>query len=615
MAVAAAGGGYGGEFRAGAALAVWWAIIVGLVFGVWPRTRVPRSAFTAGGGLVALAGLAALSVGWASDNGSAFAEAVRAGGYAGLFVLVVVAAPAGSASRWLSGLALGLVGISALALGSRMQPSLFPEQDVAAFIPSVATRLSYPLNYWNGLAACMALAVVALVWLSAHGRTPAGRAFSVAAIPAAGLTMFLTSSRGGVAALAVGLAALVALGPARARLLVGAVIGGIGAGGLIAMANAREAFVDGRVDAAGAAGEGHTMFAVTLLIATAAGAARLVLDRPAARLTVPRGLAITAAVVAVAAAGVGLASADLGGRIDDFKSPPADPGSSRGFVTRHLASAEGNGRYQFWTAGIDAFETEPLRGIGAGGYESWWAQHGSLAYFIRDAHSLPVEVLAELGLLGLIALLCFFGGATARGASARLRDPDAAPVAAGAVAVLACGAASAAIDWTWELPAAFAPVVVAAAVLAGPALGRPGPRQPPRFGLGVATLALAWAAVVASVIVLVGETKLGDSRAAARRGDLSAAAEDAAAARAIQPWSGAPYLQLALVRERAGDLPGARDAAADAAARDEGDWRVWLVVARLAVKEGDVSAARAALRTARELNPRSRLFDGALPPK
>ena len=34
---------------------------------------------------------------------------------------------------------------------------------------------------------------------------------------------------------------------------------------------------------------------------------------------------------------------------------------------------------------------------GAGSYESWWAQHGSISYFIRDAHSVWLETLGELG--------------------------------------------------------------------------------------------------------------------------------------------------------------------------------------------------------------------------
>jgi hypothetical protein len=455
----------------------------------------------------------------------------------------------------------------------------------------------------------MAAAIVLLVWLGAHAGTRPARAFAVAAVPLPGLALFLTSSRGAVVALAVGLGVLLAAAPRRARMLAGGLLGGAVAAVVILMADSREAFLDGRVEQAGASGEAYEMLAALLVAAAVAGALRLALDGPLMRLAVPRPAALATVAVAVVAAVVGLAAADPAARIDDFKEPPAtDPVSARGFVTRHLATAEGSGRYQFWETGLDAFEREPLRGIGAGGYEAWWAQNGSLAYYIRDAHSMVVEVLAELGLLGLLALLTFVAGAAA-GTAARAADPRAGPAAAGgAVALLACGVTSMSIDWTWELPAAFVLVVVAAGVLAGPALGQGSSRAGSRYGLALLTLAVGWVAAIAAAIVLVTEVKLGDSRAAARDGDYAAAASDAAAARAVQPWAGAPRLQQALVRERRGDLAGARRAALEAVERDRDDWRVWLVLARIEVRAGRVPAARRAARRARALNPRSPIF-------
>jgi hypothetical protein len=614
---ALAGGGFSAQFRAGAALLVWWVVLIGIAFGIWPRTRVPGRALLAGGGLLALAALTGLSIAWTSDDGAAFTELVRASGYLGVFALVVIASPPGSARLWLSGLAIGLTAVAALALGSRIQPSLFPEQDLITLLPSVRTRLSYPLNYWNGLAACMAAAMVLLAWLGAHGLTRAGRAAAVGALPVPALALFLTSSRGGVVALAVGLIVLVAAVPDRTRVVACAALGAAGAGVLIALANAREAFVDGRTDAAGAAAQGHEMLVALVVVGALLAAVRLASDGVVQRLAVPRRIGFGLVAALGVAAVVAVAAADPARRLDEFNDPPAPPGPTRGFITRHLASAEGSGRYQFWQAGVDAFEREPVRGIGAGGYEAWWANHGSLPYFIRDAHSLFVEVAAELGLLGLAALLAFLLSAAAGGIAAGRRAARANPAAAAGLAVLGCGTASAAIDWTWELPAAFLPLVVAAAALAGPALVdrlRPAPDPAaPRFGLGVATLAIAWMAIVAAAISLVSETKLADSRAAARRGDFGDAADDARAARAVAPWSGAPDLQLALVMERDGDLRGARAAAAEAAERDPDDWRVWLAVTRLAVRSGDVGAARVALRHAKRLNPRSPLFAPAPP--
>jgi tetratricopeptide (TPR) repeat protein len=227
-----------------------------------------------------------------------------------------------------------------------------------------------------------------------------------------------------------------------------------------------------------------------------------------------------------------------------------------------------------------------------------------------------VEVLAELGLLGLLALLTFLAPAFAAAVATRRAAAELppGPVAGACLAAVACGVTSAALDWTWQLPAAFAPVVVLAAVASGPALRPAPPHGGSRFGLGVAVLLVAWVAAVASAIALVEESKLGDSREAAGRGDLLAAATAARQAHAIEPWSGAASLQLALVRERQGDLPGARRAVRMALDDNPGDWRPWLVATRLATKAGDIPAARRSLRRARMLNPRSAIFSAAVPP-
>ena len=69
---------------------------------------------------------------WAGGWTTAEPSTTRCGRscYAGVFALVVVASPARSARSWLAGLAIGLVALSVLALGSRMIPSLFPTQDL-----------------------------------------------------------------------------------------------------------------------------------------------------------------------------------------------------------------------------------------------------------------------------------------------------------------------------------------------------------------------------------------------------------------------------------------------------------------------------------------------------
>jgi tetratricopeptide (TPR) repeat protein len=328
-----------------------------------------------------------------------------------------------------------------------------------------------------------------------------------------------------------------------------------------------------------------------------------VLDGGLARARVPKRTALAALGVAGALALAGVAIADPAARWDEFKEPPptkAERGAS-GFVVSHLASGGGSGRYQLWESAWAAFRDEPARGIGAGAFEAWWTREGSLYQPVRDAHSLYLETLAELGLLGFVCLLGF------------MLPPPVAAVRAGtrlgptgrvALAVLAAAATSAAVDWTWELPAAFVPAVVALGALSVAAGGRspPASRRPRLLAAAIVLCGLACAA--GALLSYTSAAELTSSRAAFRDGDPEGALEDARAARAATPWAAEPRLQLALLEERR-DLGAANDNIDEAIERAPDDWRVWLVAARLRTRSGDLAGAVEALSEVRTLNPRA----------
>ncbi len=274
VALALSNGGYSSELQAAATVAVWWAVVIALALGGWPRSRVPAAVVGAGVCLAALAIWTAISLGWASDDGGAFVEVVRVLGYLGLFVLVAIASPRASARSWLEGIALGLVIVAALALFSRFEPSFGGDRELGAFLPAAANRLSYPIGYWNGLAAAMAIGVVLLVWLGAQARTAGVRAAAVGAIPLPILVVYLASSRGGVAAGVVGLAVLLGVGPARARMLGGLALGAAGGAWLVFLASRQHELVDALADST-AASQGDQMLVVSIAIVAAVALIRL----------------------------------------------------------------------------------------------------------------------------------------------------------------------------------------------------------------------------------------------------------------------------------------------------------------------------------------------------
>jgi hypothetical protein len=577
---------------AAASIVIWAALIAGLVGGALPTAPIGRTAAVAGICLALTAVLAMASVAWASDQGRAFEEAVRVSFYLALFILAVCTAATGARREWLGGLAVGLGALSAVALFAYLQPGILDSGH--SEIPNAAGRLTYPAGYWNATAAMLAAGAIVLAHEGVRAPSRALRTVATAAIAMAALGIWLATSRGGVATLLIGWAILIAASADRERQLIIIAIASTATALLIVAAEQMDSLTSGLLDSARRT-DGDRMSAVVIAVVavTALVAWRLDQWRPNLRVSrralVPVALVVTAGLVATAIV------ANPAERFREFKAPP----SASGGVPVGAAGLSSNGRWQFWSEAVDAFEGAPLGGVGAGGYEDYWARHADVALFVRNPHSLPLQQGAELGLPGILLFIGFVGAvavAARRRLSAGLTG-DAGVL----VAVVVAGAVGAAVDWTWEIPAAFGPAVVCAGLLAASAPSRRLTRN--GYWLGMASVAVAWVGIIAGGLVVLSDLQLDQSRedaAANRVGDGIHRAEEA---QTVLPWSAEPYTQLALLEEQRGDVDQALADLQQAQERDSEDWRLPLIEARLQGTRGDMSAARMALERARELSP------------
>lgn len=618
--VAYENGGYGLAARSLSGIAVWWALVAGFGMGLLPRQSVPRSALVVGGLFAGFALWTLASTAWAPSAENAFNEFNRVSLYLGVYVLAVAAATRATVSSWLNGIALGIVATCVVALLDRLFPHLFPSRGTEVYLIWAAARLSFPLGYWNGLAILAGLAFPLVLRAALAGRTTFSRAAALMPLPCLTAVLYLTASRGGFAVAAIGIAVFVVATPRRwaalATLTVGAATS---AAGLAALVNVPKTSSEA-VNASGTgwSGAGIVLAFGVLAALLYAGGERLLRGVS----TPPRlyGRVLLAVAVALAVAGIALSHPIR--RFDTFKRPvPAvfQTGSAD-FSQSHLLSGNGSGRWQFWGAAVHEFEADPLQGGGAGSYAGWWAQHATFTYFLRNAHSLYLEVLAELGIVGLVLLLAVFVGGAATGVR-RLRviaQADRTNLAAvlGGLAAFAFGAA---IDWVWQLTVVGLCGMVLLGLVTGPATAagqatlsaaKPG-RSAGRLALGAAGLAVAWALVIGQAIPWFASAKLADSQQAARRGDLQGAVKAASDARSLQPWAASPYLQLALLAEQQRALPRAESLIVQAIQRDRVDWQLWYVRSRLAAKAGRAAEARRDLARAVALNPRSPFLAGA----
>ena len=499
---------------------------------------------------------------------------------------------------------------------SRLQPQLFPANETGDFLPIAQSRLNWPLNYWNGLAALCAVGLPLALAFAASHRFALVRGLAAGLVPVLALCIDLTISRGGIVAAALAVIALIVLAPQRIRLLGTLAITGAASAILIAAAAQRDLV---HKDLAGGAALSQGDELTVVLAVVAVGAVLLQvglalvesLREPGAARFSPRQVgpaAVAAAVIAVAIAVLAGAPGQLADAWGEFKSPAAQQQISGNYDPSRLGSLSSNGRYELWSLAVDSLEANPLAGSGPGTFEFTWLRDNSMGGTVQDAHSFYLELGAEAGWPGLLLGAAFMLLLLSSALTLRRLDTVARWLAAGALAGVAAFAFSAGVDWMWELPVVpLAVLALAAAAFACTRAGDGTPRTPGR-GRRIAFAVVALVPIGLLLVVLAGASSVEQSRASARAGALPAALEQAVDAHAIDPGAATPLLQAALVREAAGNTAGAAADARQAARREPDNWRAWYVLSRLEAKGGNAGASVAAFRKARALNPRHPLF-------
>ncbi|MBN8868938.1 MAG: tetratricopeptide repeat protein [Solirubrobacterales bacterium] len=592
----------------------WLLLALGLLIGLFPIDRPGPTSWLGLSLWLGLIAWAALGLLWTDSPDKTWVEVARLATYAGVFALALMSRGDRSPGNQVGSVAAGVTVVAAVALISRFQPDLWPSaHETGRTLTSEAARLSFPLDYWNGLAALVAIGLAPLIEVAGGARRLAFRALATAALPICLLVIYFTFSRGGILAAGLAVLAYFCLASNRLARLLPAALGLCGGLVLILLARSKSSLNDGLTNSV-AQSQGDTM--MLLSIATCvlvAVAAFLLLDRvgdlsPPARFRPGRRqLAIGAGAVALVAILI-LLLAGVPGRIsngwESFKSPEAPTsGSSR------LEAANGNGRYQYWSSAAKQWKEAPVQGHGAGTFEFWWAENGDRTGFIRDTHSLYFQTLGESGLIGLLLLLGLFGLVIVVGcreATVKVLDrrgPRAGWLAAATAGCLAF-MISAGLDWSWQLPAVVLPFLLLSATILGQTA------KEASFGLG-ARVGLAAAPLVAVVLIAIPLTSalwLERSQESASAGNLTEALDAARSAHAISPSTAAPLLQEAGLLEQLDDPTTAMEAAREATRKEPVNWRNWLVLSLIEARHGSAEQALEDFHEAQRLNPRSPLF-------
>ena len=625
------GGGYDIVVRNQVGLVLWWIVLVCAAWGILPAVRLTRPALTAlalFGGFAVWTALASL---WSLSSERSFQELSRVACYLAILLLAVSIHRDRERAVRQTVCALGtaIVIVAALAVISRLVPGSFPSSHVtAAFLPGARGRLNWPLNYWNGLAALTAFGLPLLLSIASSARTLRAQVAAATSLPLLAMCGYLTFSRGGAIASGVAVTAFLVLAPDRLPKLATTVVAALGGAVLIVGVIHRKAVDQGLTNHT-ATVQGRQVLVTVVLVCGAVALAQAGIGLAARHGTMPsalrfsrrraRGLlagAIAVVVIAGLAAGV---PSRLSHAWSDFK----DQRATTQVLQARFGAAAGNGRYDLWKVAVNSTSGHLLWGAGPGTFQLLWQPRAPYYSYVINAHSLYLETLAELGVVGLTLLLGFIGFVTTAAIRlVRASQHEARTRAAGAAAALLAFAVSAIADWVWQLPvlpAAF--LLLAAAVLApapvevsvramtpgrGSAARRAARRQPLAVRGGLVAAALA--CLIAIGVPLATATAVRESQTAAQAGNNLVALRDARSAARIEPGGASGQLQVALMLERLHNIPGALDAAIHATHDEPQNWTTWLVLSRLQAESGHARAAVSAYRRARLLNPRSPLF-------
>jgi O-antigen ligase len=589
--LAASDGGYWPTAWSWTTLVFAWVAVVALLLRDAVRISMLERVFLGAiGGFAAWVGLSLL---WTSSTTRSVLELERALAYLAMLFAAVVLVRRGAYRSLLGGAWAAIFVICTYALATR----LFPER-LGVFDPIASYRLSEPLGYWNALGIFACMGAVLALGFAARADSVAVRCVAAASLLVLLPTVYFTFSRASWIALGVGLLSAILLDPRRLQLIAAALALAFAPALGVALAFRSEALTRPGVTVQEASLEGHRLAAllfalaflnVLIAVAFAYAERRLVISSG-----VRRAYAVFVALVALLA--VIAAFARFGSpptivkRVHDSILKPAP--DTRQDLNNRLFNLSSRGRVTGWkVARRDAAE-HPVFGSGAGTFEFYWLEHRPSPMKIRDAHSLYLETLAELGPPGL-AILCL-GLALPVAGAIRARRHALVPAALGAYIAYLLHAG---VDWDWEMLA----VTVTALLCGTAALVRTrSDSEVPisrRWRLGLVGVPLVLLAI--GFVGVNGNGALADARDHANQRNWAASEIDAGKAEGWLPWSSDPWQLVGEAQLARGDRKSAAQSFRSAIDKDPHDPDLWQGLAYATTGR----QRREALAEALRLNP------------
>jgi hypothetical protein len=619
--------------EAGLQIAVCAAALVtlaGLLFSPRLRLRAPVQALAGLALLVLFAAWSGWSIEWSVAPDLSWLQLNRWAAYALVTALALVLGSSlrRAPQRTALGFLLVASAVALYALGGKVAPWVEIPGLLDLDHTSDFSRLRAPLGYWNALGlVCVLAAPIAVRVAADPDATDRLRTLSVISLVVLLVTLGLTYSRGGVLSVLIALAVLVAIGPDRLRLAGYTGLGIAAAVPAYAVAVVRDDLTTDGLAVAERSDDGWLLLAALILgvVAAVVGARRLMRSDErlglsgAGFVNARAGLAALGVVLVVAVGALAVSERGVTGTIEREWDNFAEVKQDRQTDPARVLRANSGNRWVWWREAVGAFSDEPLRGWGAGSFPLVHRRYRDDRLDVRQPHSVPLQFLAETGMVG--ALLALGGlGLLAWAAVARLRPATGRErryVAALACATLAWGVHMW-FDWDADIPGVALPLFVFLGVLAARPPGAPDAVETvpppddarPPGGPRAASL-LAGALVLAALAASAYLPWLADEKAAEatllgaldHERSLVDAAKRADEAMELNPLAIEPVAAAIAIAQKRGRYAEVADLLEEAVERQPENPDVWLRAYSIQHFIDDAPARIASVKRVLELDP------------
>ncbi len=576
------------------------------------RVRLTRAGVIA---IVALAGLLALSAAstfWAEAKDAAWTDTSRLAFYCALFVLALLTVRTKRAARTV----MLIIGASALAVSLWFCANALLGTAGQDFF---GRRLNSPIGYVNGTAGLLVMGLWPWLAWAETTRHRLAQGLSLAAAAVIASTAVLTQSRAVIPAALAAIMLVLLAAPGRVTRTVN----------LALIAGAVAAAAPWTLHVYSAAGiaqralpPSHAVLrdgALAMILAALGTAAVRILGgalvqrnrrRQTERAAVAwrrAGWIALVGVCAVLTIGVILAAPRIANEYRTFTSLRVNQTAQTRFL-----DASGY-RYDLWRVALSEFSEHPLGGLGAGNYDARYYLLRRNPEYVIQPHSLELQMAAELGIGGVLALLLFIGTILGCGCVGRrtLAAEDRF-VRVAALGTFTAWLVGTSVDWLYDIPGLTGMAMLAAAllVLPSPGSGRStSPVRPrPRSGAWVGVLVSL--GIIAVLAASVGRQYVASRYAASGTSQIerhpAAALSQLERSHELDPYSLSTFYAMAAAYSREDNYDNARAVLLAAAVQEPHNYVPPALLGDLASRRGDSRLAAAEYMRALALNPRDR---------